>query len=182
MNNVEIIAKMSDMRDRENRKGQIWVSFLSGIVNSFSVDIKGLSELIQQDKNFKALFRDLAVAWIRVLKGMSDTPTSYDGRNEIACKNGAIIFDYALTGLGRLPHRYECSLQEWVWRTLHIRVTDFALSDQIAWGFSGEHRTLQQTFSKWMFYYYKTYVASPEIDKQLTEVFGYEDWWKLPMI
>lgn len=125
------------------------------IVNNFSFNPKQLAEELGNSKEMKKL----AYHWLVVL---SSNSYMTDGRNEIAAKKGK--------ELAEIPF-IKSKLEN---------LKDDMKMIKIALEISREHRTLQQTFSGFVFYYIfisSTAKQQAEITNRLGETF-----YRLPLI
>ncbi len=128
--------------------------FFTDITNSFSFNPVRTAEELRGSKEMDAL--DLC--W---LKTLSSPDYGTDGRNEIAARKGR--------QLAEIPF-----IKRKMERANSPKMDEAA--KKIAW----EHRTLQQTFSKLVFYHFMQECSNGN-RQRLIRVMG-EDFYKLPLI
>ncbi len=127
----------------------------SRLTNNFSFDYKGLAEELRDSKDM----RKLALHWLRVVAS-----TSYrtDGRNEIAKRRGQELAEVSF-----IKKKIE-NLKE------DVKMVE--ICNEISY----DHKTLQQTFSKFVFYYIFL-TATKKQQEQLIDRLG-ERFYLLPLI
>ena len=127
----------------------------SRLTNNFSSDYKGLAEELRDSKDM----RKLALHWLRVVAS-----TSYrtDGRNEIAKRRGQELAEVSF-----IKKKIE-NLKE------DVKMVE--ICNEISY----DHKTLQQTFSKFVFYYIFL-TATKKQQEQLIDRLG-ERFYLLPLI
>lgn len=127
----------------------------SRLTNNFSFDYKGLAEELRDSKDM----RKLAFYWLRVV---SSTNYRADGRNEIAARKGRKLAEVSF-----IKKKIE-NLKE------DVKMVE--ICNEISY----DHKTLQQTFSKFVFYYIFL-TATEKQQKQLIDRIG-ERFYLLPLI
>lgn len=104
------------------------------------------------------LMEDLDLCWIRIL---ANPDYHTDLRNEASAKAGRQLANIPFVKK-RLEHPTNPKMEK------------------VAEKMSTEHRTLQQFFSKLIFYHFLI-ICNPDESKTLTDIMG-EDFYKLPLI
>lgn len=141
--------------DLETGSAKEIAEFFTDITNSFSFNpVKTAEEL----KGTKQMY-DLDICWIKTL---SSPDYGTDGRNEIAARKGRQLAEIPF--IKRKMERANSPKME-------------EAAKKIAW----EHRTLQQTFSKLVFYHFMQECSHAERQRLIKEM-GCEDFYKLPLI
>ncbi len=131
------------------------VEFFTDITNSFSFNPVKVAGELRDSKEMNAL----DICW---LKTLSSPDYGTDGRNEIAARKGR--------QLAEIPF-----VKRKMERVNNPKMEETA--KKIAW----EHRTLQQTFSKLVFYHFMQECSESE-RQRLIKGMGCEDFYKLPLI
>ncbi len=127
----------------------------SRVTNNYSFDYKGLAEELKNSKDM----RKLALYWLRVV---SSSSYRTDGRNEIAKRRGQELAEISF-----LKKKIE---------NLKDDVKMVEICNEISY----DHKTLQQTFSKFIFYYIFL-IATEKQQEQLIDRLG-ERFYLLPLI
>ncbi len=142
------------MINLKTENAQEIAKYFTRITNSYSFSPVKTAEELKDSKQMN----DLDVCWIKTLAS-PDYRT--DGRNEIAARKGR--------QLAEIPF-----VKRKMERISNPKMEETA--KKIAW----EHRTLQQTFSKLVFFHFLQNCSSGNRQK-LIQVMG-EDFYKLPLI
>lgn len=127
----------------------------SRLTNNFSFDYKGLAEELRDSKDM----RKLALYWLKVV---SSSSYKVDGRNEIAKRRGQELAEISF-----LKEKIE---------NLKEDLKMVKICNEISY----DHKTLQQTFSKFVFYYIFL-TATEKQQEQLISRMG-ERFYLLPLI
>ncbi len=125
------------------------------ITNNYSFDYKGLAEELKNSKEMK----QLSLHWLAILKSPNYRT---DDRNAIAARKGQEISEILF-----LKKKLE-------------NLKDDMKIVKICMEISCDHRTLQQTFSGFVFYYILI-TATEKQREQLINRFG-ETFYRLPLI
>lgn len=149
-----MIKTKDNMIDLETADAKEIAEFFTDITNSFSFNPVKTAEELRDSK----LMNDLDICWIRVL---SSPDYGTDGRNEIAARKGR--------QLAEIPF-----IKRKMERASSPKMMEAA--KKIAW----EHRTLQQTFSKLVFYHFMQECGNGNRQRLIRVMGG--DFYKLPLI
>lgn len=141
------------MIDFKQEARQIAKEFMS-ITNNFSFDRKGLAEELRNSKEMKKL----ALHWLAIL---SSNSYMTDDRNAIAARKGRELAEVPF-----LKKKLE-------------KLQDEKMV-KICMEISRDHRTLQQTFSGFVFYYILITVTAKQ-QEQIISRMG-ETFYRLPLI
>ncbi len=164
-------SSLKDEQDIPNReKIKELVKAFTTQCNHFGVKTQEIADTIAADDEAKDVFLKFVVTYIKYLRRNYEKGF-YDGRNEIACER-AFRLAYAL-GLETTEDEavgFECRSP--------IRY-DIAFAVYMG----AEHRTLQQTFSKIVFYMLKEYSKySDMIQKAIENDEIQDEFWYMPLI
>lgn len=150
---------------------------LSMVLNSFSFVYKDIYEEIVSSDNSRKVFENIAYA---LLFKMSEFYNSgrYDGRNEYACFTATkLVRTYMVLENGE----YNRTNDKNAWSK-----ADSFIGDIFAFNFASEHRTLQQTFSKLVFYFlYKQWInkyGEKFVHEELEKHSISNEFYKCPLI
>lgn len=136
------------------------------VTNNFSFDYKGLAEELKDNKNMKKL----ALFWLKKVSSHDYMKYNTDGRNELAARRGQELAEvpFLKKKLEKIADKSE---------VLGDKNDKFL---KVVWCIEHDHRTLQQTFSKFIFYF--IFINSTEKQQeQLINKFG-EYFYRLPLI
>lgn len=125
------------------------------VTNNYSFDYKGLAEELRDSKDMKKL----ALHWLAVV---SSNSYRTDGRNEIAARRGQELAEVPF-----IKKKIE-NLKE------DVKMIKICME------ISCDHKTLQQTFSKFVFYYIFL-TATEKQQEQLISRLG-DKFYMLPLI
>lgn len=142
------------MIDLKTASAQEIAQYFARITNYYSFNPVKTAEELKDSKQMD----DLDICWIKTL---ASPDYSTDGRNEIAARKGR--------QLAEIPF-----IKRKIERISNPKMEETA--KKMAW----EHRTLQQTFSKLVFYHFMQNCSDRNRQK-LIQVMG-EDFYKLPLI
>lgn len=148
---------------------------LSDFLNNFSFKVEPVVDEISKDSFSSGYFYETCVLWTAYLYRCFKEK-KFDFRNEESVKRGKIIYEE--TGLDTGLYLEKVSDLE------DLKDEDF-LPERIVYHMSREHRTIQQTFSKMVFYFLanKTYPSLREdIQKLIKEGKLFHDFWYLPLV
>ena len=165
---LTLLEAMTPENEKELQKA------VSRFVNSFSFDHKELVAEIQQSEPANANFRKIVAWWVTCLACMQNFNYYYDGRNEIAVRKGTEISNHPAflafqkQVLGDIDATFEVSKMFKSWNAQKLDGLTFCQCE------TRDHRTLQQSFSKIVFYYLNETVGSFD--------FNSETWWRMPLI
>ena len=158
------VQKLSE----ENANGTELSTLAGSMVNTFGLDVEGISNAIQDQPTARKNFAKIALSWIHELYDMK-LHDAYDGRNEFSVWIGAVLYNCLPIVAPRF--KYELS----------------PVGMEFSVKFSREHRTLQQSFSSIVFRFLSKQLTDEEektIDDYMGS-YGYPDgcWRKrLPFI
>lgn len=141
------------------------------MVNSFSVHPEEFVDEILGDKSVSDLFDNLSACWILCLNFMYSN-NLYDGRNEYACRTASELMRddsvkaFISSKRGQFEQGNVFSMRNYISENSGA---------EIAARMTRSHRTLQQTFSRYIFLYIKKKVGYEKLN-------GIDTWWRCPMI
>lgn len=140
--------------------------YFTRVVNNYSFDYKGLAEELKDNKEMKRL----ALFWLKKISSYEYMKYNTDGRNEISARRGQELSEVSFLKrkLEKLPEKAEVLGDK----------NDKLL--KVVWCIEHDHRTLQQTFSKFIFYFILI-TSTEKQQEQLKSSLG-EDFYRLPLI
>ena len=145
-------------------------------LNSLSFKPEAISKEIKGDGIAHAYFAELCEHWVIYL-GIAYEEKRFDLRNEEACKIGKLICD------GDVFFNVERERKLFEERLKFDE--DYTFDEYLALKMVSEHRTIQQTFSKFTFYYLYTYgrpSVKEALEKMVNDKILNEEFWRLPLI
>lgn len=134
-------------------QGEILYKELSNFLNALNFKFKDLADGISKTDIAKAYFVEICEEWICYLEFLYQNK-SYDARNEESVDKGHILYSNSQL------NKNVCSFNN-----LEEKSIEF-LDNYVLYKMSREHRTIQQSFSKLVFYYLKNY-ARPTLKDEI---------------
>ena len=160
-----------DYQDLKDRK---IFDDLSLAVNCFGFPYKEMYEKIVSFDNSKEVFKNIAYTWLYTLSAI-DKSGKYDGRNEYSCCTATKLLRTKMV----------------VWNSEVDDIYDYpqtnaSIGKIFSYMLIHEHKTLQQTFSKLVFYYFymewNNIYGEEYVQKELKRNSLYTDFFKCPLI
>lgn len=146
--------KFLEMLNDDNIDKEKAASIISNMINAFVINTFDISCAIECDENLKKNMDTLSRAWI-LSEAECYLADHYDGRNEIACK---LCQDY--------KEANEIDDENGIWT-------------KVAERFTREHRTLQQSFTRFVFKYLE--ITDADFYEKIKSA-GYDGIPSLPLI
>lgn len=154
-----------------------WKDIIEKESNSFSFNGKKEAEAIAKTDLLSEI-KELCFAWIKLFGEIipRDCPYVVDGRNRVSAYKCKMLVEIL-----KDDEEY-CKLPEALENSEYKRNKAEAKPYMVAWDMLRMHRTLQQTFAGFVFSFLSLFVFTDEMNNKATELFGYEDWQRNPMI